>query len=100
MAHVTPEDQQLSGLLATLYTAHSALVLDIVARSLRPEDAQQAEDIAQDVWLAAWEHLLRGGTIENPARLLTVLVRSMVTDFYTLAGTNDYAWQSREQVAA
>lgn len=96
MAHRIAGDQQLSGLLATLYTTYSALVLDVVTRTLRPEDAQQAEDIAQDVWLAAWQHLLSGGTIDDPLPPLFMFIRRSVADFYGAAGTE----QIREQVAA
>lgn len=96
MKHRIAGEQQLSALLATLYNTYSALVLDVVTRTLRPEDAQQAEDIAQDVWLAAWEHLLRGGTIEDPLRPLFIFIRSSVNTFYGVAGTE----QVREQVAA
>lgn len=96
MAHRIAGDQQLSGLLANLYTTHSALVLDVVARSLRPEDAQQVEDVAQDVWLAVWEHLLRGGTICDPARLLPTFIRSSVKSFLRVSSTDP----GTEQVAA
>lgn len=85
MAHRTGQDAQLSALLTTLYTAHSAQVLDVVTRALRAEDVHQAEDIAQDVWLCAWQYLLRGNTIERPAGLLITMARHRVTDHYRLA---------------
>lgn len=111
MTHRTGRDAQLSALLSTLYTAHSDQVLDVVTRALRAEDVHQAEDIAQDVWLAFWQYLLRGNTVTRPAGLLATMARHKVTDHYrsarvrrelptdTTASTFD-ATQYRELVAA
>jgi DNA-directed RNA polymerase specialized sigma24 family protein len=85
MPKAIPTDQQLRAVLATLHTQHSALVLSVVTRALRVEDADQAGDIAQSVWVCVWQYLLRGNTIVNPAGLFATMARHKTTDLYRSA---------------
>jgi DNA-directed RNA polymerase specialized sigma24 family protein len=78
-------DQQRRALLATLYSLYADRIRAVVARNLRPEDQHQADDIAQDVWVTAWQYLLRGNEIKNPQALLSTMARHKVTDYYRSA---------------
>ncbi|MFH9244691.1 RNA polymerase sigma factor [Streptomyces lydicus] len=78
-------DQERRELLATFYSLYADQIRLVVARSLRPEDRHQADDIAQDVWLTAWQYLLRGNDIRNPRALLSQMARHRVVDHYRSA---------------
>ena len=78
-------DQERRALLTTLYTLYADQIRAVVARNLRPEDRHQADDIAQDVWLTAWQYLLRGNEIKNPRALLSQMARHKVVDHYRSA---------------
>ncbi|MFH9426405.1 hypothetical protein [Streptomyces sp. NPDC017529] len=77
--------QALATDLAELYANEHQRVLRVVARTLRIEDrAAYAEDLAQDVWLMAWQFLLRGNQITSPG-LLSVMARRRVYAHYRSA---------------
>ncbi|MFC9223181.1 RNA polymerase sigma factor [Streptomyces hygroscopicus] len=83
MEHRT--DQERGKQLAALVVAHTSTVQTVISRALRPEDRHLVEDLAQDVWLTAWQYLLRGNTITRPAGLLATMARHRVTDHYRSA---------------
>ena len=106
-------DQEQRAHLASLASTYQPLVRRVVARNLRPADAHLADDLAQDVWLTAWQYLLRGNTITRPAGLLSTMARRRVVDHYrsarvrrevltdTISPTSGFARsQARELVAA
>lgn len=69
------------------HQAHAGLVHRIIRAGLRPGDADWADDIAQDVWLAYWRRLLSGRPIDRPAGLLVTLARRRTVDHYRSAAT-------------
>lgn len=71
--------------LDVLYREHAPMVTRVAARALRPHDRGLADDIAQDVWLDTWQHLLRGNEIDSPAGFLAMRARRRVVDHYRLA---------------
>ncbi|MDT9686404.1 hypothetical protein RND61_30680 [Streptomyces sp. TRM76323] len=80
------EDRALAADLTAIYANQHVRVLGIVSRTLRPEDrAAYVDDLAQDVWLMAWQYLLRGNTIDSPSGLLAVLARRRVYAHYRSA---------------
>jgi DNA-directed RNA polymerase specialized sigma24 family protein len=72
-------------LFAALYLAHSARVRRVILAELRPGDRDQADDLAQDVWLAFWRRLDRGDVLRNVPGLLAVMARHRVVDHYRRA---------------
>lgn len=83
MEHRT--DQERSDQLAALVVSHTSTVQAVIGRALRPEDRHLVDDLVQDVWLTAWQFLLRGNEITRPAGLLSTMARHRVTDHYRLA---------------
>ncbi|MFE5547271.1 RNA polymerase sigma factor [Streptomyces sp. NPDC056534] len=71
--------------LAGWFVEFAPMVRRRVARAVRLEDAHLAEDLAQDVWVEAWQYLLRGNTVASPAGLLAVMARSRVSAHYRSA---------------
>jgi DNA-directed RNA polymerase specialized sigma24 family protein len=61
------------------------MVTRAAARALRSEDRDLVDDIAQDVWLDTWQHLLRGNPLHSPAGFLTMRARRRAVDHYRLA---------------
>ena len=82
---VRQEDLVLAAELAELYANQHTRVLAIVKRRLRVEDHAQAEDLAQDAWLAFWQYLLRGNEVRRPAALIAVFARRRVSAHYRSA---------------
>ncbi|MEU3282114.1 RNA polymerase sigma factor [Streptomyces antibioticus] len=80
-----PEDAPLRGVLAGWAAEYHGLVVAVAARALREQDQSLAEDIAQDVWLVAWQHLLSGQAVEKPRAFLAGKARRRVVDHYRLA---------------
>jgi DNA-directed RNA polymerase specialized sigma24 family protein len=79
-----------------LYEAEAGRVLRIIAAALRVEDRQEAEDLAQDVWLWVWARIQRGDVLRNPAALVALMARHRAVDYYRRAHTRyenatDYA---------
>ncbi|MEU9663501.1 RNA polymerase sigma factor [Streptomyces chartreusis] len=72
-------------LLDALYREHAPMVARVAARALRHHDRGLVDDIAQDVWLDTWQHLLRGNEIDSPAGFLAMRARRRVVDHYRLA---------------
>ncbi|MFC8247589.1 RNA polymerase sigma factor [Streptomyces chartreusis] len=72
-------------LLDVLYREHAPMVARVAARALCPHDRGLADDIAQDVWLDTWQHLLRGAELHAPADFLAMRARRRVIDHYRLA---------------
>ncbi|KUN75369.1 RNA polymerase sigma factor [Streptomyces griseoruber] len=72
-------------LLEALYRKHAPMVLRTAARALRPEDHDLAEDIAQNVWLSTWQHLLTGQDLRSPVGFLRTRTRRTAIDHYRLA---------------
>lgn len=83
-----PEDESLRRMLADWVSEYHGLVVAVAARSLREQDRELAEDIAQDVWLAVWQHLLSGHVVESPRGLLVVMARRRVVDHYRQAAVD------------
>lgn len=82
---VRPADGPTRVLLDGWYREHAAMVRRVVARSVRREDADLVEDLAQDVWVEAWQYLLRGNTVARPVGLLATMARSRVAAHYRSA---------------
>lgn len=81
-----PGDDQLRIVLNGLAVEHQARVRRVVAGALRFEDQHLVDDIAQNVWLAAWQYLLRGNDVPSrPAAFLSAMARFRVIDHYRLA---------------
>ncbi|MFJ7138028.1 RNA polymerase sigma factor [Streptomyces fungicidicus] len=80
-----PEDAPLRGVLAGWVSEYHGLVVAVAARTLKMQDRSLAEDVAQDVWLAVWQHLLSGRHVDNPRGFLTVMTRRRVYAHYALA---------------
>jgi hypothetical protein len=80
-----PEDAGLRELLAQWAAEYHRMVVAVAARTLRAEDRALAEDVAQDVWLAVWQHLLSGQHVGNPAGFLAVAARRRVYAHYASA---------------
>lgn len=72
-------------LFTALYAAHSVRVRRVILANLRTADRHQADDLAQDVWLALWRRLERGDVLRNVPALLAVMARHRVIDHYRLA---------------
>ncbi|MFF8366903.1 RNA polymerase sigma factor [Rhodococcus erythropolis] len=79
------EDTAARQLLDSLYRQYAPMVTRAAARALRPEDRDLVDDIAQDVWLDTWQHLLRGNPLHSPAGFLTMRARRRAVDHYRLA---------------
>ncbi|WP_371558716.1 hypothetical protein OG416_38985 [Streptomyces longwoodensis] len=79
------EDEQLRGLLAGWFGEHAPMVRGVVGRWVRYGDLDLVDDLAQDVWVAAWQYLLRGNSVARPAGLLAFMARCRVVDHYRLA---------------
>lgn len=80
-----PEDESLRRMLAGWVSEYHGLVVAVAVRALREQDRALAEDIAQDVWLTVWQHLLGGHVVEHPRGLLVVMARRRVYAHYALA---------------
>ncbi|MYR27805.1 MULTISPECIES: sigma factor [unclassified Streptomyces] len=98
-----PADAELRERLQALAAEHHPLVVRVAARALRIEDVALAQDIAQDVWLTAWQYLLGGHRIEAPRGYLATLARRRVRAHYAQARTRyeeavDYADTTRAAV--
>lgn len=79
------ETRALAVELASVYANQHVRVLGIVARTLRLEDQADADDLAQDVWLMAWQYVLRGNEIKSWPGLLAVFARRRVYAHYRSA---------------
>ncbi|MEU0705389.1 sigma-70 family RNA polymerase sigma factor [Streptomyces bacillaris] len=80
-----PADAALRVLLDSWFREYAPMVRRVVARAVRREDVDLVDDLAQDVWVEAWQYLLRGNTVTRPAGLLAVMARSRVCGHYRLA---------------
>ncbi|MEV6426036.1 sigma factor [Streptomyces sp. NPDC051662] len=78
-------------LLDSWFREYAPMVRRVVARNVRFGDEHLADDLAQDVWVEAWQYLLRGNTVVRPAGLLARMARSRVAAHYRSA------WVRREQ---
>lgn len=79
------DDTAVRELFDSLYREYAPMVTRVAARALRPSDRGLADDIAQETWLAAWQHLLRGDTFHSPAGFLAMAARRRTVDHYRLA---------------
>ncbi len=79
------EDATARELLADWFSEYAPMVQGVVARTVRHGDLDLVEDLAQDVWVAAWQYLLRGNTVARPAGLLASMARCRVVNHYRLA---------------
>ncbi|MEU3343038.1 sigma-70 family RNA polymerase sigma factor [Streptomyces sp. NPDC006668] len=86
-----PGDTGARELLDALYREHAPMVTAVAARALHPADSVLADDIAQDAWLDAWQHLLRGNELRSPAGFVAMRARRRAVDHYRLA------WVRREE---
>ncbi|MER6342355.1 sigma factor [Streptomyces tendae] len=68
-----------------MYTDYAPLVIRTAVRVLRPDDRDLVDDLAQDVWLDTWRHLLRGNEVHHPAGFLATRTRRRAIDHYRLA---------------
>ncbi|MCX4581347.1 hypothetical protein OHB41_51305 [Streptomyces sp. NBC_01571] len=82
---VRPEDDQARQLLAGWFGEYAPMVRGVVGRTVRYGDLDLVDDLAQDVWVAAWRYLLRGNEVARPAGLLAFMARCRVVDHYRLA---------------
>jgi DNA-directed RNA polymerase specialized sigma24 family protein len=81
-----PGDDQLREVLNVMAIEHQDRVRRVAASALRFEDQHLADDVAQDVWLSAWQYLLRGNEVPaRPASFLSAMVRNQVRRHYNLA---------------
>ncbi|MGC9479715.1 RNA polymerase sigma factor [Streptomyces sp. WG4] len=80
-----PGDIEARELLASWFAEFAPMVEAVVARRVRLGDHDLVEDLAQDVWVRAWQYLLRGNAVERPAGLLAFFARCRVVDHYRLA---------------
>jgi len=48
-------------------------------------DRSQVDDLAQDVWVEAWQYLLRGNEVRKPHGLLALMARTRVCRHYQSA---------------
>lgn len=80
-----PGDDELRVVLGEWAARWQSMVVRVVARSLRDGDRHLAEDLAQDVWVTAWQHLLGGGRVERPAGWLATVARRQVRAHYRSA---------------
>ncbi|RPK77829.1 sigma factor [Streptomyces sp. ADI98-10] len=84
-AAVRPADAVLRQRLDSWFREFAPMVRRVVARSVRREDVDLVDDLAQDVWVQAWQYLLRGNEVARPAGLLAVMARSRVCGHYRSA---------------
>ncbi|WP_158718848.1 RNA polymerase sigma factor [Streptomyces sp. NRRL WC-3795] len=80
-----PGDIEARELLASWFAEFAPMVEAVVARTVRLGDQGLVEDLAQDVWVEAWQYLLRGNEVERPAGLLAMKARRRVYAHYRLA---------------
>lgn len=71
--------------LAALVRELSPMVRRVLAQRLGRPDWHLVDDFEQDVWLSAWQWLLRGNEIRRPAGLLAKMARCRVVDHYRSA---------------
>lgn len=72
-------------LLDSWFREHAPMVRRVVARQVRFEDQDLTDDLAQDMWVEAWQYLLRGNTVARPVGLLARMARSRVSAHYRSA---------------
>ena len=72
-------------LVAGWYVQFGPMVESVVARAVRPSDADVVEDLAQDVWVETYQYLLRGNAVTRPAGLLAAKARRRVARHYASA---------------
>lgn len=84
-AAARPADAELRVLLDGWFREYAPMVRRVVGRQVRLEDADLIEDLAQDVWVEAWQYLLRGNEVVRPAGLLARMARSRVSAHYRSA---------------
>ncbi|MFI2620563.1 hypothetical protein [Streptomyces sp. NPDC018584] len=78
-------DAVVRQLLAGWFSEYAPMVEGVIARTVRPGDLDLVEDLAQDVWVEAWQYLLRGNEVTRPAGLLAMKARRRVRAYYRLA---------------
>ncbi|MCA1222191.1 RNA polymerase sigma factor [Streptomyces sp. 8L] len=78
-------DASVRALLADWFAAYGPLVERVVGRQVRREDLDLVEDLAQDAWLMAWQHLLSGQAVVSPRGFLAVVARRRVFAHYRTA---------------
>lgn len=79
------EDAPARELLGGWFVEFAPMVERVVGRAVRREDAGLVEDLAQDVWVEAWQYLLRGNTVARPEGLLARMARHRVLAHYRSA---------------
>lgn len=79
------QDAGMRDLLGDWFAQYAPMVEAVVARSVRLGDRDLVEDLAQDVWVEAWQYLLRGNEVARPAGLLAAMARSRVRAHYASA---------------
>ena len=84
-AGFTPETGPAAAAFTDWHRQYSRMVLRIAAAQLRHQDAAQAEDIAQEVWLRVWVYVADGADIQHPAHLLAAITRRAGVDHYRTA---------------
>ncbi|MFD3923898.1 RNA polymerase sigma factor [Streptomyces sp. NPDC058595] len=81
-----PEDDELRALLDGWFREYAPMVRRVVARNVfRHDDEHLVDDLAQDVWVEAWQYLLRGNEVRKPHGLLALMARTRVCRHYQSA---------------
>lgn len=73
----TPDKDRARDLFTELYAEHALLVTRTATAVLHPDHQGLADDLAQDVWLDTWQHLLNGNTVHDPAQFLIARTRRL-----------------------
>ncbi|MFD5899798.1 RNA polymerase sigma factor [Streptomyces sp. NPDC060366] len=81
-----PEDDAARVLLDGWFREYAPMVRRVVARNVfRHDDEHLVDDLAQDVWVEAWQYLLRGNEVRKPHGLLALMARTRVCRHYQSA---------------
>jgi DNA-directed RNA polymerase specialized sigma24 family protein len=82
MYNIIPQTEAARGDVSVLFSEHAAWLVALISEWLAPEDRGEAEDLAQDVWLAVWERAASGAPLGEPEGLLVDLAGRAVATFY------------------
>ncbi|MGW6310198.1 RNA polymerase sigma factor [Streptomyces niveus] len=81
-----PADDVARELLDGWVREYGPMVRRVVARNVfRHDDEHLVDDLVQDVWLEAWQYLLRGNEVRKPNGLLALMARTRVCRYYQSA---------------
>jgi len=73
-------EEQVSEAFQRIYIAESRRLRAFVVQ--RMPNADDADDVLQDVWLKFYNKLLEGGDIDQPGAWLFTVAKNRITDFY------------------